>query len=76
MIIKLHSTEHRKMRFWVSSFTLRRFMYIHAKSRLSWGIEIPFDKDYVTYVWFDALINYISAIGYESNQRNTKRIGL
>ena len=31
---------------------------------MSWGIEIPFDKDYVTYVWFDALINYISGIGY------------
>ncbi len=30
------------------------------KSRLSWGIELPFDRDYVTYVWFDALINYIS----------------
>ena len=42
------------------------------KSRLSWGIEIPFDKDYVTYVWFDALINYISAIGYESNQDKYK----
>jgi len=37
------------------------------KSRLSWGIELPFDKDYVTYVWFDALINYISAIGYLSD---------
>lgn len=34
------------------------------KTRLSWGIELPFDKDYVTYVWFDALVNYISAIGY------------
>lgn len=34
------------------------------KSRLSWGIELPFDSEYVTYVWFDALINYISAIGY------------
>ncbi|MBO4630287.1 MAG: methionine--tRNA ligase [Lentisphaeria bacterium] len=34
------------------------------KSRLSWGIELPFDHDYVCYVWFDALINYISAIGY------------
>lgn len=34
------------------------------KSRLSWGIELPFDSDYVTYVWFDALINYISGIGY------------
>ena len=37
------------------------------KSRLSWGIEIPFDKEYVTYVWFDALINYISAPGYSSD---------
>ncbi len=35
------------------------------KNRLAWGIELPFDKDYVCYVWFDALINYISAIGYD-----------
>jgi methionyl-tRNA synthetase len=35
------------------------------KSRLSWGIELPFDKDYVTYVWFDALVNYISALEYK-----------
>jgi len=30
------------------------------KARLSWGIEFPFDPDFVTYVWFDALVNYIS----------------
>ena len=29
-------------------------------SRLNWGIPLPFDKDYVTYVWFDALVNYIT----------------
>ena len=34
------------------------------KSRLSCGIELPFDDQYVTYVWFDALVNYISAVGY------------
>ncbi len=34
------------------------------KERLRWGIEFPFDSEYVTYVWFDALINYISFIGY------------
>jgi len=39
------------------------------KSRLSWGIELPFNKEYVTYVWFDALINYISAIGYNKNDK-------
>ena len=36
------------------------------KARLSWGIPLPFDPDYVTYVWFDALVNYISAVGYGS----------
>jgi len=34
------------------------------KSRLDWGIELPFDGDYVCYVWFDALINYLTGIGY------------
>ena len=36
------------------------------KARLSWGIEVPFDPNYVTFVWFDALVNYISfAPGYD-----------
>ncbi len=34
------------------------------KSRLSWGIPLPFDSDYVTYVWWDALVNYVSMAGY------------
>jgi methionyl-tRNA synthetase len=33
------------------------------KERLSWGIPLPFSSGHVTYVWFDALINYISAVG-------------
>jgi len=33
-------------------------------TRLKWGIPLPFDDQYVTYVWFDALINYVSALGY------------
>jgi methionyl-tRNA synthetase len=40
------------------------------KSRLSWGIELPFDPDYVNYVWFDALTNYISFIGYDPSKQN------
>ena len=43
------------------------------KSRMSWGIEIPFDKDYVTYVWFDALINYASGIGYPHDMGKFKK---
>jgi methionyl-tRNA synthetase len=38
------------------------------KSRLTWGIEIPFDPRYVTYVWFDALINYVSALKYKGEE--------
>jgi methionyl-tRNA synthetase len=38
------------------------------KSRLDWGIELPFDEDFVTYVWFDALTNYISFAGYDPSQ--------
>ena len=34
------------------------------RSRLTWGIELPFDRDFVTYVWFDALTNYISFAGF------------
>ena len=42
------------------------------KSRLNWGIELPFDSKYVTYVWFDALINYVSALGLNSQEEKFK----
>ncbi|MEN8198576.1 MAG: methionine--tRNA ligase [Thermodesulfobacteriota bacterium] len=37
-------------------------------SRLTWGIPLPFDEKFVTYVWFDALINYLTGIGYPDNK--------
>ena len=40
------------------------------RKRLSWGIPLPFDRDYVTYVWFDALINYVSTPGYLTDTEN------
>ncbi len=43
------------------------------KTRLRWGIPLPFDDQYVTYVWFDALINYYSAV---SDPDNPKTRGL
>ena len=43
------------------------------KSRLDWGIELPFDSNYVTYVWFDALINYITAPGYDENPQEFQK---
>uniref|UniRef100_UPI004057AA34 methionine--tRNA ligase n=1 Tax=Candidatus Electronema sp. TaxID=2698783 RepID=UPI004057AA34 len=41
-------------------------------SRLTWGIPLPFDKNFVTYVWFDALINYVTGIGYPDGKDFTK----
>ncbi|MDI6775111.1 MAG: methionine--tRNA ligase [Verrucomicrobiota bacterium] len=43
------------------------------KKRLSWGIELPFDRDFVTYVWFDALVNYITGVGYGSDDALFRR---
>ncbi|MDJ0867805.1 MAG: methionine--tRNA ligase [Myxococcota bacterium] len=45
------------------------------KSRLDWGIELPFDRDYVCYVWFDALINYLTGIGYPEGPDFARRWG-
>ena len=42
------------------------------KSRLQWGIPLPFDDNYVTYVWFDALLNYVSALGYPEGEKFRK----
>ncbi len=43
------------------------------KTSLAWGIDLPFDQNYVCYVWFEALINYISATGYKSNRSKFKQ---
>ena len=44
----------------LKSQTLEDLCISRPVSRLNWGIPLPFDKNYVTYVWFDALVNYIS----------------
>lgn len=43
------------------------------KSRMGWGIELPFDKDYVTYVWFDALLNYVTGPGFIADDARFKK---
>jgi len=42
------------------------------RARLEWGIPLPFDDKYVTYVWFDALINYVSALGDLDSERTRR----
>jgi len=43
------------------------------KDRVWWGIELPFDPDYTVYVWFDALLNYVSGIGYLRDNVNFEK---
>ena len=39
-----------------------------SRTNFDWGIPLPWDPDHVTYVWFDALTNYITAAGYGSDE--------
>jgi methionyl-tRNA synthetase len=51
---------------------LKDFSISRLKNKMPWGIEVPNDKDHVMYVWFDALINYISTLGWPDNDRFKK----
>lgn len=44
-----------------------------SRQSFDWGVRIPWDDSHVTYVWFDALLNYISAIGWGSDDENFSR---
>jgi len=44
-----------------------------SRSSFDWGVKIPWDHSHVVYVWFDALLNYISAIGYGTDDDNFRR---
>jgi methionyl-tRNA synthetase len=44
-----------------------------SRSSFDWGIQIPWDTSHVLYVWFDALLNYITAIGYGTDEANFDR---
>ncbi len=43
------------------------------RSRVSWGIEVPFSTEHTTYVWFDALLNYITVPGYAGRQGSDRK---
>ncbi len=49
---------------------LSDFSISRLKSKMPWGIAVPGDENQVMYVWFDALVNYISAIGWPSDLEN------
>jgi methionyl-tRNA synthetase len=43
-----------------------------SRTSVNWGVRLPFDKEHTVYVWFDALINYISAVGYPHDMESFK----
>ncbi len=53
--------------------TLQDLCISRPKNRLSWGIPSPLSDQHVTYVWFDALINYISAVGFGADEAKLKK---
>ena len=52
---------------------LKDFSISRRKEKFSWGVPIPDDDEHVMYVWFDALVNYISAIGWPEDEANFAR---
>ncbi len=51
---------------------LRDLSISRLKENLPWGIEFPLDKKHVTYVWFEALLNYITGIGWPNDKKFKK----
>lgn len=60
----LPDTRRNEMLGFLRNNKLEDLCISRPKNRLAWGIESPLSSEHVTYVWFDALINYISACGY------------
>lgn len=52
---------------------LQDFSISRLKEKMPWGIPVPGDEDHVMYVWFDALINYISAVGWPEDMEKFEK---
>lgn len=55
---------------------LEDFSISRLSSKMSWGVPVPDDDDHVMYVWFDALVNYISTLGWPENKENYEKYWL
>jgi methionyl-tRNA synthetase len=53
-----------EIRSLISGDGLQDFSISRLKSKMPWGVEVPGDSEHVMYVWFDALVNYISTLGW------------
>ncbi|MCC7436486.1 methionine--tRNA ligase [Candidatus Nomurabacteria bacterium] len=52
---------------------LEDFSISRLKSKMSWGVSVPGDDEHVMYVWFDALTNYISTLGWPEDSKNFEK---
>jgi len=52
---------------------LADFSISRVKEKMPWGVEVPGDPDHVMYVWFDALVNYVSALGWPKDEKNFEK---
>ncbi len=59
----LPASKHKEITAFVAA-GINDFSISRLKEKMSWGIPVPGDKDHVMYVWFDALVNYISTLGW------------
>ena len=64
----LPASRHTEVLSFLEMNKLSDLCISRPKERLAWGIPLPFSQSHVTYVWFDALINYISAVGKFDNK--------
>jgi len=52
---------------------LKDFSISRLKSKMPWGIPVPDDEEHVMYVWFDALVNYVSTLGWPEDEQNFEK---
>ncbi len=52
---------------------LQDFSISRLKSKMPWGVQVPNDPDHVMYVWFDALVNYISTVDWPQDEKTYKK---
>ncbi len=63
---------YNEVRGFIDNNDLADLCISRPKTRVSWGIEFPLDNDYVVYVWFDALINYLTGVGIFDDEARFK----
>lgn len=72
-LIVLPETRRNEVLGFLENNELQDLCISRPKSRLAWGIPVPLSDAHVTYVWFDALINYIAACGYGVDEAKMKK---